>query len=76
MKKLPFVEVKANIDKDKCIGCDLCFISCNDGGHMAIEIKENRIPEVNIEKCVGCALCMQVCPVDAISNERKMDEKR
>ncbi|NLI56481.1 NAD-dependent dihydropyrimidine dehydrogenase subunit PreA [bacterium] len=74
-EELPFVEVKANIDKDKCIGCDLCFISCNDGGHMAIEIKENRIPEVNVEKCVGCALCMQVCPVDAISMKEKMDEK-
>lgn len=74
-EELPFIEVKANINKEKCIGCDLCFISCNDGGHMAIEIKENRIPEVNIEKCVGCALCMQVCPVDAISLKEKFDEK-
>jgi len=73
--ELPHIEVKAIIDKDKCIGCDLCYISCNDGGHMAIEIKENRIPEVNIEKCVGCALCMQVCPVDAISMHEKMHNK-
>jgi len=73
--ELPIIEVKAKIDKEKCIGCDLCFISCNNGGHMAIEIKENRIPEVNIEKCVGCALCMQVCPVDAISMNEKMNEK-
>lgn len=59
--------VKAKIDEDKCIGCELCFVSCRDGGHMAIELKENtRVPKVNEEKCVGCALCMQVCPVDAI----------
>ncbi|MGB9750471.1 MAG: NAD-dependent dihydropyrimidine dehydrogenase subunit PreA [Caldisericia bacterium] len=74
-EELPHIEVKAKIDKDKCIGCDLCYISCNDGGHMAIEIKENRIPEVNVEKCVGCALCMQVCPVDAIFMNEKMDDK-
>lgn len=74
-EELPIVEVKANINKEKCIGCYLCYISCNDGGHMAIEIKENRTPEVNIEKCVGCALCMQVCPVDAISMKEKLDEK-
>ncbi|MCX8095543.1 MAG: NAD-dependent dihydropyrimidine dehydrogenase subunit PreA [Caldisericia bacterium] len=65
--------VKAKIDEEKCVGCQLCFVSCRDGGHMAIELQNGkRIPKVNEEKCVGCALCMQVCPVDAI----KIYEKR
>lgn len=74
-EELPFIEVKAKIDKNKCVGCELCYVSCLDGGHMAIEIKEGRIPEVNSEKCVGCALCMQVCPIDAISMYEKMNGK-
>jgi len=68
-------KVKAKIDEKKCVGCELCYISCRDGGHMAIEVEiGNRIPKVNEEKCVGCALCMQVCPVDAIKIYEKKGE--
>jgi dihydropyrimidine dehydrogenase (NAD+) subunit PreA len=68
--------VKAKIDERKCIGCQLCFVSCRDGGHMAIEVTEDsRVPKVNEEKCVGCALCMQVCPVDAIRIYELKDNK-
>ncbi|MCC6129964.1 MAG: NAD-dependent dihydropyrimidine dehydrogenase subunit PreA [Acidobacteria bacterium] len=29
-------QVKARIDADKCIGCDLCYVSCHDGAHQCI----------------------------------------
>ncbi len=75
-EELPKVKVKAHIDEDKCVGCELCYVSCRDGGHMAIELKEDsRIPKVNEDKCVGCAMCMQVCPVNAIHMIEKMDSK-
>ena len=60
-------QVKASIDKDKCIGCDLCYIACDDGAHQAINLerlKGNRIPEIIEENCVGCNLCALVCPVE------------
>ena len=52
-------KVIAEIDSTKCIGCDLCYIACDDGAHQAIRILEgeSRIPEIIDENCVGCNLC-------------------
>jgi len=59
-------EVKARINEDKCIGCDLCYTACEDGAHQAIALPTNgsRIPSIIDENCVGCNLCSLVCPVE------------
>lgn len=55
-------------DKNKCIGCNRCYISCYDGGHQALEISEEiNKPRLKPKKCVGCQLCIVVCPMGAIS---------
>jgi dihydropyrimidine dehydrogenase (NAD+) subunit PreA len=69
----------ARIDYDKCIGCNLCYIACEDGAHQCIDLKNpdeitttlgpgrvphKPIPKVREEDCVGCNLCSLVCPVD------------
>jgi dihydropyrimidine dehydrogenase (NAD+) subunit PreA len=60
------------IDKNLCIGCGRCYISCRDGGHQAIEIDpETRIPRLIGAKCVGCHLCREVCPMEAIGSAEK-----
>ncbi len=67
-------KVVANINKDKCIGCQLCYTACEDGAHQAIGVHYNgdRIPYIKEENCVGCNLCSLVCPVEeCITMERR-----
>lgn len=73
-------KVVANINKDKCIGCQLCYTACEDGAHQAIALSTDpadRIPSIIDENCVGCNLCSLVCPVeDCITMERRDDAKQ
>lgn len=58
--------IRAHIDESKCIGCELCFIACEDGAHQAMKLVTKnglRRVEVKEEACVGCNLCSLVCPV-------------
>jgi dihydropyrimidine dehydrogenase (NAD+) subunit PreA len=67
----------ARINYDKCIGCNLCYIACEDGAHQAIALVQPNghglgpgrvpgkpVPEIKEHECVGCNLCSLVCPVD------------
>jgi dihydropyrimidine dehydrogenase (NAD+) subunit PreA len=57
----------AAIDQEKCIGCELCWVACEDGAHQAIRrlprAGEGPVVEIIDEACVGCNLCAAVCPV-------------
>ncbi len=69
-------KVVASINADKCIGCQLCYIACEDGAHQAIALPKNgqsRIPEIIDENCVGCNLCSLVCPVEECITMEKRD---
>ncbi len=72
-------KVVAEINADKCIGCQLCYTACEDGAHQAIGLSSDpliRIPSIIEENCVGCNLCSIVCPVeDCITMERRDDGK-
>lgn len=70
-------EVKAKINEDKCIGCQLCYIACEDGAHQAIRLSGNaelRVPEIIDENCVGCNLCSLVCPVEECITMERTDD--
>lgn len=73
-------KVVADINEDKCIGCQLCYIACEDGAHQAIGLSDdvnNRKPHIIEENCVGCNLCSLVCPVEnCITMVRKDDGKQ
>lgn len=64
------------IDRDQCIGCGRCYISCMDGGHQAITFDEQRKPHIVGTQCVGCHLCRLVCPTGAITQARRIPKPR
>ena len=63
-------------DREQCIGCGRCAISCSDGGHQAIVFDhESRRPRLVGTKCVGCHLCRLVCPTGAIGVTNRIEKK-
>ena len=63
-------------DKELCIGCGRCEVSCSDGGHQAIVFDhETRSPRLVGTKCVGCHLCRLVCPTGAIGVTKRIEKK-
>ncbi len=57
-------KVVAEINPDKCIECQVCYVACWDTAHQCIHIPEDsRVPYVDHDHCVGCNLCSLVCPV-------------
>jgi len=64
-------------DKELCIGCGRCEVSCSDGGHQAIVFDhETRRPRLVGTKCVGCHLCRLVCPTGAIGVTKRIEKKK
>ena len=79
-------KIVADIHQDLCIGCQLCYVACEDGAHQCIEPytlaavgKENpggmgvHVPRIIEEECVGCNLCALVCPVNDCITMRQID---
>ena len=54
---------KAFIDKEICVGCEICKKSCP---HEAIDSK-NGYCEINQKRCIGCGHCINECELKAIS---------
>lgn len=60
-------------NKDQCVSCGRCYLSCYDGGHQALRIGEDGKPVMDPKKCVGCQLCKVVCPAGAISRGTRVN---
>ena len=58
-------------EREKCIGCGRCALSCRDGGHQAITMDGAGRPRLDGRKCVGCHLCVVVCPQRAVRSAAK-----
>lgn len=68
--------VYPKFNREKCIGCGRCFLSCKDGGHQALSFDyDTRHPHIIGSKCVGCHLCRLVCPTGAIEMAKRISKK-
>ena len=68
--------VYPKFNKDLCVGCGRCQMSCNDGCHQAIIFDaETRQPHLIGNKCVGCHLCRLVCPAGAIGVSKRVPKR-
>ena len=64
------------VDRERCVGCGRCYVSCMDGGHQAIDFNtDTRQPRIVGTKCVGCHLCRLVCPTGAIIPTKRIAKK-
>ena len=82
-------KIIAEIHPELCIGCQLCYVACEDGAHQAISPytvagngKKNvngmgvHVPRIIDEECVGCNLCALVCPVENCITMKEVDTGR
>ena len=81
-------KIVARIDPQLCIGCNLCYIACEDGAHQCISAAERprgdlrdgeiakHVPRILEDECVGCNLCALVCPVPGCITMEQVDVGR
>ncbi|HMN48878.1 MAG TPA: ferredoxin family protein [Ignavibacteriaceae bacterium] len=55
------------ITAEKCIGCELCYISCGREVFEYDESTRKAVVERNYNCMVGCSTCSTVCPTEAIT---------
>ncbi len=85
---ISIVNLRAQIDKSKCVECGQCLSSCSYSAIVrvvrpcveackthAIEIDpETHKARINEEKCISCGACVQKCPFGAITDESYLPE--
>jgi len=85
---ISIVNLRAQIDKSKCVECGQCLNACSYSAIVkvtrpcveackthAVEIDpETRKARINEEKCVSCGACVYRCPFGAITDESYLPE--
>ncbi|MDZ7672350.1 MAG: hydrogenase iron-sulfur subunit [Halanaerobiales bacterium] len=70
----PLTDFDRVVDDQKCILCYTCYRVCP---HGAVE-EDDKLDAMQINElaCYGCDACISHCPADAISYDRKEEEKK
>jgi len=64
--------VKALVDKDICVNCDACVVSCI---FNAVEAESFGLPSIVDANCKGCGVCAAECPMGAMQLIHFTDEQ-
>lgn len=78
-KKPRKVKGKTIVDIQKCKGCELCTVACNEGGVAMSKNINNfgyRYAVIVDDLCTGCTNCAVVCPDGAITIYRTSGKKK
>ena len=72
LRKIRAEAVKALVDKDVCVNCDACVVSCI---FNAIEAEPFGLPNIIEANCKGCGVCVAECPMGAMQLVHFTDEQ-
>jgi dihydropyrimidine dehydrogenase (NAD+) subunit PreA len=61
-------KIVARINRDKCIGCDLCYIACWDGAHQCIHLDGHAIPAAIEARSKAAIVTTPIAKLDAIQS--------
>lgn len=61
----------AQVDEELCMGCETCIDRCQMGAIKIID----EISTIDLDRCIGCGLCVTTCPEEALSLQRKPEDK-
>jgi len=62
--------MKYRINKQKCVGCQICLQACPGATKMGADGKAEIIDQEKLEKCGG----ESVCPIGAIEEVKKSEK--
>jgi heterodisulfide reductase subunit A len=63
LRKIKAGAVKASVDKDICVNCDACVVSCI---FNAVDAEPFGLPNIVEANCKGCGVCAAECPMGAM----------
>ena len=64
--------VKAIVDKEVCVNCDACVVSCI---FNAVDAEPFGLPSIVEANCKGCGVCAAECPMGAMQLVHFTDEQ-
>jgi len=63
LRRIEAGAVKATVEKNICVNCDACVVSCI---FNAVEAEPFGLPDIIEANCKGCGVCAAECPMGAM----------